>query len=284
MKKILILLLVIPAVLGTVWAFEFWLTGRVDQILKTQAAKVSDFADISWRSVELRPAQLGIVLRKASVRTALGQRVEIEQILLAAAFRFPVTFDHAAVKMDGIAVVEIPGLAAGRAPGPDDVDLFGIRPTLYLEAAYDDARSRLTIHNFRLKAASWGQVLLELMVDRFNPRKLSDLKLETLKIQRMDMTYEDMGLLRRLISKEEKSIAEFRQFMAEAVRLSVDPSDETDEAAQPDGMSGLRDFFEQPGRFSMTLHLKKPVGISQIINARRVSDLLGMMDYRFTNA
>jgi len=263
---------------------EQYLTAYIDTRLKKEAGENIHGADISWQSLETRLLHLDIVLHQAEIRTASGYRIGVDRIFLDNTFKFPMNSDYMTFKMDGIQFHHIPGFRVNTSEEFNFFNLYTRKMSLQLEFFFDPLKHYLDIKKLILNNAYWGRLQLKLVLNQFYPEKILGMELETLQIQAVDLKYEDKALLKTFAESYSEKLYKLREFMEQAVHLAFDTARKKNNSDSIEALSVLKNFFEYPGQLIFTLQLNQPVNISQIMNLRRVSDLLDMVSYRFTNA
>jgi hypothetical protein len=263
-------------------AVESYATARVDALLKQQVNQVARVADISWETVRIMPLHLGVVLGRTRIRTPLGHRVGIRRIFLSASINRRLNLEYIRIRMQAIRFFEIPGYEPD--PNASFPDLYDMNVRLTAEIAYDPTRHQLVVRHLDLNEENYGHLRLCLGIDRFNPKEVTDLQFEPLIIRQMNLEYQDETLLKRLVAGDSKHLLDFRQFMTQAAQLEINAAEEQGDLKRAAALSGLQDFFKAPGRLKINLRLDRPVTISRILNARRISRLLDLVTCHFTNA
>lgn len=285
MRRIL-LIIVLSSVTGFMGlsvfrTVESYATARMDALLKQQVNQAIRIADISWDTLRIKPLDLEIVLSRTRIQTPLGHCFGIGRIFLSGGFNRRLQLEHIHIRMQGIRFLEIPGYEPD--PKASFPDLFHMTAHMTAEIAYDPARQHLIVRHLELNGKNFGYLHLCMGIDRFNPREVMDLQFEPLIVRQMDLEYRDETLLKRLVAGDSEHVLDFRQFMAQATRLEMKAAEEQGDSKRAATLSGLQDFFDDPGRLNIVLQLKQPVILSQILNARRISSLLELITCHFTN-
>jgi len=281
--KICLSLVIISLAFCITSTVESYLTAHVDKLLKTQAAKVSSAVDISWRDVQIRLFHLDVILDQVKIKASSGHQLGIEQILLSKTLRFPLKLYDATIHMKGIHSFEIP-VQTTETNEISHFNLHKMEASLHLEGFYDPSLHSLNINNLKFLDKNWGLLQLKLVLNNFHPQKIRTFQFESLLIKTMDLKYQDYALLKQLMDCTPEEQSEFNHFMAEAIALDIETAKEQNNPAQVKSLGVLQNFFENPGQLTFMMNLRKPVSISQIINSHRVSELLKMINYSFSNA
>ncbi len=288
MRRILITinlwLIVIILTFGITSAMEFYLTVHIENRLKTEAVKVSSAANISWSAVQIRFFHQDIVLHHAKINVSRGHQLGIEQIILSPSIKFPLRLDYTTIRMKGIHFLEIPGHTTDKMNKISHFDLHKIKASMHLEVFYDPDLHSLNIKKLELSDKNWGQLQLKLVLDNFYPGKICNFQFEPLLIQTVDIQYQDYALLKQLMEFDLEKNREFNHFMAEAINQDIETAKKQNNQVHVQSLAVLQNFLENPGQLTFKMHLRQPVSFSQIINAHRVSELLEMIHYSFTNA
>jgi hypothetical protein len=281
--KICLPLMVILLAFGTTTAIKFYLTEHIDKLLKTEAAKVSSTVDITWKAVQVRLFHLDVVLHHTNVKASREHQLGIERIILSITPKFTLTPDYVTIRMGGIHFLKIPGHKTNQINKISNFDFHEMKASMLLEVLYDPVLHNLDINKLILSDKNWGQLQLQLVLNHFHPRKIRDFQFEPLLIQTVDLKYQDYALLNQLMDYSLGKNSEFKHFMAEAINLGIEPVKKNNQA-QVKSLDVLQNFLKNTGKLTFKMRLRQPVSISQIINARRVSELLEMIQYSFTNA
>jgi hypothetical protein len=261
---------------------ESYATAQVDALLKQQINQAARIADISWENVRIMPLHLGVVLSRTRIQTLTGHLFGIDRIFLSGGFSRRLDLKKVHIHMQGIRFLEIPGYEPD--PKASFPDLYHMTAHMTAEIAYDPALQHLIVRHLELKGEKYGHLYLCLGIDRFDPREVMNLQFEPLIVRQMDLEYRDETLLKRLVAGDSKHVLDFRQFMVQATQLEMDTAEEQGDSNRAATLSGLQDFFEAPGRLNIVLQLEQEVTLSQILNARRIYSLLGLITCHFTNA
>jgi len=265
-------------------AMNFFLTTHIDKLLKAEAAKISSAVDISWSDIQIRLFHLDVVLHHAKIKTSSGHHLGIEQIILSNTLRFPLKLYDATIHMEGIHFFEIAGHTTNTTNKISHFDLHKMKASMHLEVFYDPALHNLNINKLKFSDENWGLLQLELVLNHFYPREIKIFQFESLLIKTIDLKYQDYALLKQLMDCNPEKKREFSHFMAEAVALVIETAKKQNNQGQIKSLVILQNFFENPGQLTFKMNLRQPVTISQIIYAHRVSELLEMINYSFTNA
>ena len=284
LNKICLLLLVILLAFGITLAIKFYLTAHIDKLLKTEAAKVSSAVDIYWKDIQIRLFRLDVVLHHAEVKASNGHQLGIERIILSNTLRFLLKFDNAKISMEGIHFLEIPDHIINITNKISYFDRYKMKAFMHIEAFYDSSLHNLNIKKLKLSDKNWGQLQLKLVLNNFYPWKIRNFQFEPLLIQTVDIKYQDYALLKQFMDWNSKKNRGFRNFMVEAIKQVIETAKKQNNQDQVKSLAVLQNFFKNPGQLIFKMQLRQPVSISQIINARRVSELLEMIHYSFTNA
>ncbi|MCF8092247.1 MAG: hypothetical protein K9K40_07270 [Desulfotignum sp.] len=271
-STLLALMLILLAVVSG-QALKRYLTARTDAFLREEAARVSDIVLISWQGLEIRPWQLDLILHQAKITGARGLRVRVDRIIFSPPLKFWSMPYEFTLRMTGIHVIALPGVPRGLSADPcpmmADMDAGVI---------YNPDQCRLDIPRLNFMAPPLGNLGLTLVLDHFYPGRIKNLDFNGLRIQALCLTYQDQSLASRLIDED------LAGFLTGTVNLAMASAQHTGHPDQAGALKGLKAYLKTPGRLSLEIQLNRPVDLSRIIYARRVSDLLNMITYRFTNA
>ena len=271
----LALILIFLAVVSGL-ALKEYLTARADAFLRAEAAKVADLARITWNRLDIRLRQPGLVLHQARITTPRGHEVAMDRVRISAPLKLRLKPWEFTLGMTGIYMIKFPGLAWDQPATPGTATA-----AMNADLVFDPDRHQLAVSRLKLAAPPLGDLVLALVLDHFYPGRIRHLDVTGLGIQALDLTYQDQGLAARLMTHD------LARFLKEMMDLDLSPdAGSPDRAQAPQGqqpLKGLQDYLTTPGRLGLELRLKQPVKLSQIIYARRVSDLLNMIVYRFTN-
>lgn len=288
MRRIVINICLLSAVLfgavAATRAAETYLAGQLDVFLRTRMANALPAADISWGSIRIRLLNLDVVFQDVFVRAAGGHEIGIERLMLSKPLRWPLNRAEASIRMSGLHVVKISGEVPTVTDSRFPLDLHGLKANLNLDVFYDPVQHRLDIKRLDIRDKHWGQLHLKLVLGHFDPKQLKTFQFAPLLIQTADLTYRDDDLIRQVMAYYLETDPDFVRFMSEAVDLAMETSKELGNPARAASLTGLQHYFEEPGQLRLRMVLLRPVNISEIMNARRVSSLLEMIDYMFTNA
>ena len=282
--KICLSLLVIFLAFYITSAIKFYLAAHIDKLLKTETAKVSSVADLSWGAVQIRLLHLDVVLHSVKVKASTGHQLGIERIILSNALKFLLKPYYTTIRMQGIHFLEIPEHTTNKTNKISHFNLHKMKASMYLEVFYDPALHNLNIKELRLIDRNWGRLQLKLVLNNFHPREIWKFQFKPLLIQTVDLKYQDYALLKQLMVCNSEKNRELRYFMAEAINLVIETAKRKNNQAQLKSLAGLQNFFENPGQLTFKMHLCQPVSIYQVINAHQVSELIEMIHYSFTNA
>jgi hypothetical protein len=271
-------------VFGFTLVIKFYLAAHIDKLLKTETAKVSLAADISWKSVQIRLLHLDVVLHRAKIKASTGHQLGIERIILSNLLGFPLKRYDTTIQMEGIHFLKIPDNRANQPNKVSPFNFFKMNASLYLELFYDPVLNNLNIKKLKLIDNNWGQLRLKLVLNNFHPRQIWNLQFEPLLIQTVDLTYKDYALLKQLMVHNPEKKSELHYFMADATNRVIETAKQNNNQAQLKSLVGLQNFFKNPGQLILKMRLRQPVSIHQVINAHKISKLLKMIHYSFTNA
>ncbi|MCF8077354.1 MAG: hypothetical protein K9K87_14465 [Desulfotignum sp.] len=254
-------------------ALKRYLTVRTDIFLRKAAARTTDAVQFAWQRLEIRPWHLDLILHQAKITGARGLRVNVDRII----FSPPLTFWSMPYKftlgMTGIHAIGLPAVPRGLSTDPCTM-------TAAMDAGvlYDPDRCRLEITRLNFTAPPLGNLGLSLVLDHFYPGRIKNLDFDGLRIQTLSLTYQDQSLAARLIDQD------LAGFLTGTVDLAMASAQHASHPDQAGGLKGLKAYLETPGCLGLEIQLNRPVDLSRIIYARRFSDFLNMITYRFTNA
>ncbi|MBT7260156.1 MAG: hypothetical protein HN888_03450 [Desulfobacula sp.] len=282
--KICLTLMVVLLAFGITLAIEFYLTAHIDKLLKTHAAKASPEVDIYWKDIQIRLFSLDVVLHHAEVKASNGHQFGIEKIILSNTLRLLLKLDNAKIRMEGIHFLGIPDHIINITNKISCFDRYKMKAFMNIEAFYDSSLHNLNIKKLKLIDKNWGHLQLKLVLNNFYPWQIRNFQFEPLLIQTIDIKYQDYAILKQFMDCNSEKNHEFRNFMVEAIKQIIETTKKQKNQDKEKSLAVLQNFFNNPGQLIFKMQLRQPVSISQIINARRVSELLEMIHYSFTNA
>jgi hypothetical protein len=271
-NTLLALMLILLAVVSGL-ALKRYLTVSTDAFLREEAARAADTVRISWQRIELRPWRLDLILHQAKITGARGLRVSVDRIIFSPPLKFWSMPYEFTLRMTGIHVIELPGVPRDRPADP-----CPMMAAMDAGVIYNPDLCRLDIPWLNFMAPPFGNIGLSLVLDHFYPGRIKNLDFNGLRIQTLSLTYQDQSLADRLIDED------LAGFLTGTVDLAMASAQHADQPDQAGALKGLAAYLKTPGRLSLEIQLNRPVDLSRIIYARRVSDLLNMITYRFTNA
>jgi hypothetical protein len=271
-NTLLALMLILLAVVSA-QTLKKYLTVRADAFLRAKAARAANLAYISWDRLEIRPRYLDLVLHQTKITGAGGLQMRVDRIMVSGPLQFWSTPYEFTLRMTGIHVIAVPGVPRGR-----HVEPWTMTAAMDAGVIYDPDRNRLDIPWLKFMAPPLGNLGLTLVLDNFYPGRIKNLDFKGLQIHTLYLTYQDQSLAARLIDED------LARFLTGTVDLAMASAQHDGDPDRAGALKGLKAYLKTPGNLGLELRLSQPVGLSRIIYARRVSDLLDMITYRFTNA
>lgn len=281
----LIYTLVVAAVICgmTFWGVKHYAAALAEKKLSAVVAKMSNIMAVSWQSVEVRLLSSDVVVRNIALKHKDGARATIERALIYDFYRKSPRPNYAAVNLKGLRA-EVDETNFGDAA--KQIEAWGYKTLdgdVTLDVFFDPTGHILYINTLELIVADAGRLRLRFIVDRFNPTVEWPVVFAALVIREGALEYNDGSLLKRLTESAWRKDEAFMKYLVGELAYDIVEARKQADTRAVRSISTFKKFLEKPDKLRLTVKLKKQLNLGHLLNIRKASDLLNLIEYRFSD-
>ena len=250
--------------------------------LKSVAAKVFPKVDVSWKDVDVRFLSPDLIVQSLSFSLKDGRHAKIDRIIIDDFSLNPNQPTFAIVRVRGMC---LPVDEANFGDQASEIREFGyqtINTDLDLDISYNPEGHSLSINSLGLTTSDIGEMRLRLVLDHFSPKQLKKMEMESLVIKEAKLEYRDRSILKKLILQARQNEKELIDFLIHDIEQDITKARKESNASVVRSVTELKSFLEDPQKLKIELKLLKPVSLDRILASTKISDLLGLIHYRFS--
>lgn len=249
---------------------------------KSVAAKMFPKADISWKDIDVRFLSPDLVVQSISFSLKNGRHAKIDRIIIDDFSLNPKQPTFAIVRVRGMCLPVDEANFGNRA---SEIRKFGyqtINTDLDLDISYNPIGHSLSINSLGLTTRDIGEMRLQLVLDRFFPKRLKNKEMESLIIREAKLEYFDRSILKKLTLRARQNEKELIDLLVHDIEQDITEARKVSNAHVARSITELKSFLEDPQKLSVKMKLLKPVSLGNILNSKKISDLMGLICYRFS--
>jgi hypothetical protein len=279
MKKIILagfFIFLILLVAGGVIAAKIVGGRYADQKLKAVCLKVKDKVAVSYDSVSIAIASLGVVVDGVKIATPKGQNLSIAKCVLHSMDLEHKPPHHASFSLKGVTVPVNEKNFGEEFKQLVDLGYQAITADVFVDFAFEPRAKTFELKTAEFKVHNLGSGALRFKAVNVVLDELKDLFFDNLVIDRVHAEYEDKALLGKLIkiaSVDEKDIL---NFLIEGLREDIQRAKQQNNAEAAKTLQEIVKFLQNPTTISVKVDLDQPVKVSQIMVSKKISQIVKM--------
>ena len=270
------------AALACLWGVKIYADQLADKKLKSVAAKVFPKADVSWQDVDVRFLSPDLVVQSLSFSLKDGRHAKIDRIIIDDFKVNSMQPTFAILRMRGLCFPVDEANFGNRAPEIREFGYQVIKADLDLDISYNSAGHSLVINSLGLTTRDIGEMRLRLVLDHFFPKRLKNMEMESLVIREAKLEYRDRSILKKLTLLARQNEKDLIDFLIHDIEQDITKARKTSSASAVRSITELKSFLEDPQKLSVKMKLLKPVSLGHILASNKISDLLDLINYRFS--
>ena len=250
--------------------------------LKSVAAKMFPKADVSWKDIDVRFLSPDLVVQSLSLNLKDGRHAKIDRIIIDDFSVNPKQPNSAIVRVRGLCFPVDEANFGNRAPGIREFGYQTINTDLDLDISYNPEGHSLSINSLGLTTSDIGEIWLRLVLDHFSPKQLKNMEMESLVIREARLEYHDRSILKKMTLLARQNEKTFIDFLIHDIEQDITQARKESNEPVARSNTELKSFLEDPQKLSVKMKLLKPVSLDHILTSTKISDLMGLIDYRFS--
>ncbi len=270
------------AAAACLWGVKIYADQLADEKLKSVAAKVFPKADVSWQDVDVRFLSPDLVVQSLSFSLKDGRHAKIDRIIIDDFKLNPMQPKFAIVRVRGLSLPVDEANFGNRALAIREFGYQVIKADLDLDISYNPAGHSLVINSLSLTTDDIGEMRLRLVLDRFFPKRLKNMEMESLVIREAKLEYHDRSILKKLTLLARQNEKDLIDFLIHDMEQDITKARKESNAPVVRSITELKSFLEDPQKLSVKMKLLKPVSLGHVLTSTKISDLMGLINYRFS--
>ncbi|MBC8247850.1 MAG: hypothetical protein H8E81_09710 [Deltaproteobacteria bacterium] len=250
--------------------------------LKSVAAKMFPKTDVSWKDVDVRFLSPDLVVQSISFSLKNGRHAKIDRIIIDDFNVNPMQPNSAVVRVRGLCFPVDEANFGNRAPGIREFGYQTISTDLDLDISYNQTGHSLVVNSLGLSASDVGELRLRLVLDHFFPKRLKNMEMESLVIREARLEYRDRSILKKMTLQARQNEKALIDFLIHDIEQDIAKARKESNEPVVRSITELKSFLEDPQKLSVKMKLLKPVNLGHILTSKKISDLLGLIHYRFS--
>jgi|GEM_PF-4187400 len=247
-----------------------------DQKLKAILIKVKDKVTITYDSVGITIANLGVAVNDVKIATPKGQSFSIAHCILHSLDLEHKPPHHASFTLKGITVPVNEKNFGEEFKQLVDLGYQAITADLYVDFAFNARAKTFEIKSADIKIHNLGYGALRLKATNVVLEELKELAFENLVIEKIHAEYEDKALLGKLVKIASVDEKEIVNFLVDGLREDIERAKQQNNASAAQTMHEMVKFIQNPTSLSVKVDLEQPVKVSQIMVSKKISQIVKM--------
>jgi hypothetical protein len=265
------------------WGIKQYAAGLAEKKLSAAVGKMSDIMTVTWQNVEVRLLSSDVVVRNLVIKHKDGARATIERALIYDFYRKSPRPNYAAVNLKGLkAAVD----ETNFGDTAKQIQAWGYKTLngdVTLDVFFDPTGKVLYINTLEFIIADAGRLRLHFIVDRFNPTLEWPVVFAALVLREGTLEYNDDTLLKKLTEIAWRKDETFMKYLVGEIEYDIVEARKQADIYAVRSYSAFKKFLEKPDKLRLKVKLIKQLNLSHILNVRKASDLLSLIEYRFSD-
>jgi len=270
------------AAAACLWGVKIYADQLADKKLKSVAAKVFPNAAVSWQDVDVRFLSPDLVVQSLSFSLKDGRHGKIDRIIIDDFKVNPMQPKFAVVRLRGLCFPVDEANFGNRAVEIREFGYQVIKTDLELDISYNPAGHSLIINTLGLTTHDIGEMRLHLVLDHFFPKRLKNMEMESLIIREAQLEYHDRSILKKLTLLARQNEKDLMDFFIHDIEQDIIKARKEFNEPVVRSITELKSFLEDPQKLSVKMKLLKPVSLGHVLTSTKISDLLALINYRFS--